>query len=156
MKHFFYKSEELDYLALRPLSHIKPNWELRWDHETQNYYEKSNSFSKELNKLIFELEETLPRSNYHYNEDILAEYVKVNLKWKIEKKGNRWVGNDYMSIIEQGGFYDFDEANLILAASGRIFAAIKFGQQHFDEMEKSHKIMLANVLSVILYHRTSR
>jgi len=63
------------------------------------------------------------------------------------------VGDDYWSIIEQGGFVDLDEKDLVELAAGRIRAAIDRGQGHFDEMEESHRSILARVLSVIGYHR---
>lgn len=63
------------------------------------------------------------------------------------------VGADYDSILEQGGFHDIDEANLVAAAAGRVRAALERGQMHWDDMEDSHRRMLAAVLSVILYHR---
>ena len=42
----------------------------------------------------------------------------------------------------------------MLAAAGRIRAAVIRGQTHFDQMEESHRRMLAALLLVILYHRT--
>jgi hypothetical protein len=78
--------------------------------------------------------------------------VRDRLKWPIYKEGNRWVG-DYRSIIEQGGFDDLDEKDLVEAAAGRIRAAIDRGQGHFEQMEESHRTILARVLSAILYHR---
>ena len=150
---FFNNSDGLDRLVLRPLSHISLNWELTWDRNNQQYLEEENSFAKSLNKLIEELRVITPPLSYYNNEDILANYVVANLKWPIQKIGGRWIGADYQSILEQGGHHDLDENNLILAASGRIKAAIKFGQKHFDDMEPSHKEMLAAVMAIIIYHR---
>ena len=56
-------------------------------------------------------------------------------------------------MLEQGGFNDIDEKNLVLSACGRVKAAIDRGQLHFDDMEKFHRKMLADVLAIILYHR---
>jgi len=42
---------------------------------------------------------------------------------------------------------------MVLAAAGRVHAAIQNGQMHFDEMERSHQVILAGVLAAILYHR---
>ena len=144
----------MDYEILRPLSHIRPNWELTWDAEKQQYHEEEKSYAKQLNMLIEELHNTSPPSRYHDNEDRLAEYVLDKLRWPIRKERGRWVGADYYSIIEQGGFGDLDEKDLVLAAAGRIKAACIRGQEHYDQMEESHRRMLAAVLSVILYHRT--
>jgi len=146
-------SDSLDREVLRPLSHIKGNWELSWDSSTQRYKEENDSFAKLLNELIDELDAASPPSKYHENEDKLAEYVRDNLNWSIHKVGARWIGVDYDSIIEQGGFGDLDERNLVLAAAGRVRAAQVRGQSHFDEMEKSHRQMLGSVLSVILFQR---
>lgn len=79
--------------------------------------------------------------------------LKKKLNWGIEKIGKRWTGSDYKAILEQGGFGDIDEQNLVLAASGRIRASIKYGQKHFDKMENGHMIILSNILSIILFHR---
>jgi hypothetical protein len=154
MDDFFANSEFLDYEVLRLLSHIKGNWELTWDRINERYLEEDDSYAGLLNVLIAEIENATPPARYHDNEDRLAEYVRTNLKWQIYKVGNRWVGNDYRPIIEQGGFDDLDEENLVLAAAGRIRAAIDRGQQQYDDMEESHRRMLAAVLAVILYHRT--
>ncbi len=81
----------------------------------------------------------------------LREVRKVG--WKIQKVGNRWEGEDYPFILEQGGFDDIDQEELLHAAAGRIKAAIARGQLHFDEMEWFHRKMLADVLAMILYHR---
>ena len=156
MKLFFSDSDSdmLDRDVLRPLSHIKGNWELTWCDVKKKYVEEDNSYAKLLNELISELESVKPPKKYHDNEDRLAEYVKEALKWPIRKQGSRWVGVDYDLILEQGGFHDVDEENLVLAAAGRIRAAQDRGQMHYDDMERSHKRMLAAVMTVILYHRT--
>lgn len=154
MGKFFANSTLLDLEVLRPLSHIRGNWETTWDVENQEYLEEGDSFSGLLNALILEIDSTSPSARYHDNEDRLAEYLQDRLKWPIHKKGNRWVGPaDYKAIIEQGGFSDLNEQELIKAAAGRISAAIERGQLHFDQMEDSHRSILAHVLSVILYHR---
>lgn len=152
MEKFFDNSRDLDYLVLKPLSHIDLNWELTWDENSKKYIEESG-FSRPLNNLIVEINNMEVPEKYHDNEDVLAQYVVEKLKWPIQKVGNRWVGGDYKSILEQGGFSDLNEDNLIKAAAGRIHAAIKFGQTNFDEMEESHKLILATVISIILYHR---
>ncbi len=153
IKDFFDNSMDLDWMVLRPLDHIKANWELTWDHVNSIYFTEDESYAEQLNFLIFELNQANPPKKYHLNEDALAEYVKKELGWEIEKKGNRWIGTDYPLLLEQGGFHDIYEKNLILAAAGRIQTAIKLGQTHFDEMEESLKKILASVLSIILYHR---
>jgi hypothetical protein len=108
-----------------------------------------------LNDLLAELENVRPPTRYHDNEDCLARFVIEHLKWPIKKVGNRWVGADYDSILEQGAFHDVGEANLLFAAAGRIQVARSLSQNHFDEMEDSHRRMLGAVLAIILYHRTN-
>ncbi|MCG7855485.1 hypothetical protein MD537_00770 [Flavihumibacter sediminis] len=153
IKEFFANSETLDYMSLRQLSHISLNWELFWNHGKKEYVREDGSFASLLNDLINEMANTTPPAKYHDNEDVLAQYVIDELKWKIEKVGNRWVGDSYESILEQGGFNDIDEKNLVLAATGRVKAAIENGQLHFDEMEEGHQNILAGVIAIILYHR---
>lgn len=153
MKSFFARSDSLDREVLRPLSHILPNWETTWNAAEQKYSEEDGSYAAELNALIDELAAATPPAKYHDNEDRLAEYVVKHLKWPIRKEGKRWVGEDYDLILQQGGFHDIDERDLVLATAGRIRAAIDRGQTHYDQMEKSHRRMLAAVLSTILYHR---
>lgn len=143
----------LDRMVLRPLSHITLNWELTWDHEARAYKTEEDSFAAILNQTILDLSECQPPARYHDNEDRLAQFVIEKLGWPIRKERGRWVGADYESILEQGGFQDVDQENLVQAAAGRVHAALDRQQTHFDDMERSHQRMLAAVLSVILYHR---
>ncbi|RUA30990.1 MAG: hypothetical protein DSY77_13420 [Bacteroidetes bacterium] len=152
-KNFFTNSDLLDIMVLRPLSHINMNWELTWGKNSEEYQRESDSFAPKLIELINEISETTPPAKYHDNEDCLAKYVIESLNWKITKKGNRWEGVDYESILEQGGFKDINEKNLVKAATGRIKAAIKRDQIHFDDMEESHQRMLAIVMVIIIYLR---
>jgi hypothetical protein len=77
IKDFFTCSELLDYMVLRPLSHINGNWELTWDSNTQEYQKETDMLSELLIDLIHELSTTsLTCLEYHLNEDKLAEYVK--------------------------------------------------------------------------------
>jgi len=155
IQDFFACSDWLDRLVLRPLSHIRPNWE--FDSES----DEEDSFAGLLCSLICEIENVSPPSRYHDNEDVLAIHVQHNLNWGIQKLGNTWVNaegkrlgpGDYLVTLEQGAFHDIDQTELIAAAAGRIHAAIDRGQTHFDEMELSHQYILAGVLTAILYHR---
>jgi len=153
-KEFFSNSSLLGRLVLRPLSHINGNWELIWDKEKQEYEPEEESYAGLLNQLIKELACIEPPLEYHKHEDCLAEYVRANLNWNLNKIKGRWVGEDYHVILEQGGFHDINLANLKLAAAGRIKAATKRKQLHFDDMEQSHQKILAGVLAIILYHQT--
>jgi hypothetical protein len=150
-RSFFGRSELLDYLVLRPLSHAKANWELVWDGD--QYEPEEDSYAEDINSLIDDLGKLTPPRKYHDNEDRLAEYVKARTNWNVRKVGNRWVGSDYDHILEVGGFNDADQRDLMLAAAGRIQAAVERNQLHFDEMEEGHQKILAAVLTIILYHR---
>jgi hypothetical protein len=154
VEHFFFKSELLDYLVLRPLSHIKGNWDLTYDGTEHFFTPEENSFAEEINQLLIDLNNSIVPDSYHDNEDCLAEYVKENLNWDIKKNGSQWEGAEYKLILEQGGFSDDDQQNLLIAAAGRIKVAIDYNQLHFDDMERGHQNILADVLSIILYHRS--
>ena len=83
VRAFFAWSSWLDYLVLRPLSHIAPNWEASWDHDEQCYRPEEASFAEDLNKVV-ELLATCPQPfKYHEHEDRLVERVIVKLKWPI-------------------------------------------------------------------------
>lgn len=163
IRDFFADSDWVDHEVLRPLSHIRANWELEWDPETKRYKHEDDSYGALLNVLIDELDSCAPPKHYHDNEDCLGEYVKNKLNWGIRKRGIKWVSGDgsvlgpgdYLALLEQGGFGEAGEQNLVLAAAGRIKAAIDRGQKHFDQMERSHQYILAGVLAAVLYHRGS-
>jgi hypothetical protein len=153
IRGFFAWSDSLDYMVLRPLSHIAGNWEAHWDHDEKRYSPEPFSFAEVLN-VVIELVATCPRPlKYHEHEDNLAERVVNQLKWPIQKKGTRWIGADYPTILEQGAFDDVEQQTLIIAANGRAQAALDHGQKHFDDMEDGHQSLLAALLSIIIYHR---
>ncbi len=153
LKRFFANSALIDHMVLRPLSHIRPNWDLTWDDANFSYEIEDESFAAQLNKLIDDLASCPVPQRYHENEDVLAEYVATHLRWPIRKVNRRWIGDDYDAILEQGGSRDVDQENLLAAAAGRIQAALVRGQSHFDDMEESHRRMLAAVMSIMLYWR---
>lgn len=161
VKDFFAWSDWVDHEVLRPLSHIRANWEITWDHDAREYRPEDDSFAELLNELVDELDTCDPPSRYHDNEDVLGEYVQRKFNWGVKKVGRSWVGSDdgrlgpddYIVLLQQGAFDDEGQAGLVRAAAGRIQAAIVRGQTHFDQMEESHQYMLAGVLASILYHR---
>ena len=161
IREFFEPGDYMEHEVLRPLSHIRANWELQIDSESGRYLEEEDSFAALFNALIDELATTQPPLRYHDNEDRLGEHVQKHLNWKIRKAGSTWVNqegsrlhpSDYLALLEQGGFDHDGIPNLVLAASGRIQAALERGQYHFDDMERSHQVILAGVLGAILYHR---
>ena len=161
IRQFFEPSEFMEHEVLRPLSHIRANWELQIDSRTGLYLEEEESFAALFNSLIDELATIQPPLRYHDNEDRLGEHVQEHLNWGIQKSGSTWVNkngarlhpSDYIVLMEQGGYDVVGDQNLVLAASGRVHAAIQRGQLHFDDMERSHQVILAGVLASILYHR---
>lgn len=153
MIEFFDQSDYLDYEVLRPLSHIRGNWELYPGTDEFHFELEEDSFAKELSELIDELGATEIPDRYHDNEDTLAEYVRDKFDSEIRKVGNRWVGREYQIILQDAGFFDINEENLVQSAKGRIIAAQNFNQNHYDEMETGHRKMLAVILTLILYHR---
>ena len=44
MENFFANSALLEYFATKPLSHIRANWELTWNKETNCYEIEEDSF----------------------------------------------------------------------------------------------------------------
>ena len=155
VRRFFARSDLIDHDVLRPLAHVKGNWDVSWDTKTQQYEHEEDSFAKYLNILVDDIAETAIPARYHDNEDVVANYLAKKPGSKIEKKGGRWIGEDYGWILEQGGFHDFDQAELLTSAIGRVGAALKHGQIHYDQMDQGHRLMLADVLTIILYHRSN-
>lgn len=160
IQKFFQTSEFLEHEVLRPLSHIRGNWELYVDSKTGRYEDEEDTFAWLLNHLIDVLSHADPPAKYHDSEDRLAEHVQRSLNWKISKRGNIWVNEAgerlsssyYLAILEQGGFRYVGAQELLDAAAGRVVAAIRHGHTHFDEMERGHQVILAGVLAAILYH----
>ena len=160
---FFAASDFMEHEVLRPLSHIRGNWELIVDQETGCYMDEEDSFAWLFNYLIGELAASNSPARYHDSEDRLGEDVQRSLNWNIRNENGVWVnaeGNrlhpsDYLAMLEQGGFKTGGDRDLVDAAAGRIRAAINHGQKHFDDMERGHQVILAGVLAAILYHRES-
>jgi hypothetical protein len=155
VRHFFANSTVLDHDVLRPLSHVKGNWEVSWDAEAGKYEHEEGSFAKYLNVLVEDISDTAISVRYHDNEDVIAGYLASRPGSKIVKHDGRWVGADYGWILEQGGFDDIDQAELLTSAIGRVAAAIERGQVTYDEMEQGHRLMLGDILTIILYHRSN-
>jgi hypothetical protein len=153
VKSFFNWSELLDEEITKRLQHIRSNWELQWDFEKKQYIEEDNSFSPELNKLIIEFSKNKPIEDYHMHEDEIVEFLNEKRNIKITKSGKIWNVPDYGQALEQGSFSDIEQHNLKQAAIGRIYAALKRNQNNYDEMEKSHRFILSEILISILYHQ---
>jgi hypothetical protein len=151
---FFAQSEVLDYFVLRPLAHIRANWDVSWDASAHRYESEEDSFAEQLNVLIDDIATCEPPAAYHDHEDRLAERCRDKMKWPISKKDKRWVGvKDYHAILENGTIPCYDQEDLVLAAAGRVKAAMLRGQMHFDSMEESHRYILGGVMAIIIYQR---
>lgn len=155
VREFFAKSIILDQQVLRPLSHIKGNWDVTWDDDAQRYMPEEDSYAKQLNIIIDEIADTAVSASYHENEDAVVNHLASRTGSTLTKIRGRWQTDDYRGLLEQGGFDDIDQGDLLTAAIGRVTAAITRGQRHFDEMEEGHRIMLGHVLTIILYHRSN-
>lgn len=70
---FFYRSDQLDYATLRPISHVMPNWELIGSENGDPLFEEEeDSYAAHLNVLINEIAATSPPSDYHRHENQIA------------------------------------------------------------------------------------
>lgn len=102
----------MEHEVLRPLSHIRPNWDLYIDSESGRFLEEQDSFAALFNALIDELAVAQPPLLYHDNENRLGEYVQKHHNWKIKKSGSTWINqdgsrlhpSDYLALLEQGSF----------------------------------------------------
>jgi len=161
LTQFFKPSDYIEHEILRPLDHMRLNWELTVNQTTGRYEDEEDSFAWLFNHLIDELETVVPPLKYHDSEDRLGEHVQKKLNWSFSKakgiwfsaEGKRLHSSDYLAMLEQGGFKIDGDSDLVLAASGRIKAAMDRGQAHFDDMERSHQVVLAGIMASILYHR---
>ncbi len=153
VKTFFDNSEYLLELSLIQLEHIRSNWDLYWDDSNMRYSEEEDSFAKELNELIIDIASAEPPKHYHDNEDILVGFYNQNCQDKAYKEGNLWKGEGYKTILEQGGFEDYQQADMVQAAAGRVKAALDRSQYNIDSMEKGHRQILCDIIANILYHR---
>ena len=81
---------------------------------------------------------------------VLRQLSHVNLSWEL-------IWEPFQQEYERedgtvaGLFIDLIDD--IQAVSGCIKAPINHGQRHFDDIEQSHQKILADVLTIILYHR---
>ena len=155
VRAFFSRSDVFDHDVTRPLAHVKGGWELTWDDETCRYEHEEDSFAKYVNAMVDDIADTAISPQYHDNEDVVADYVASKPKSGLFKKDGRWVGAEYGFILEQGGFDDIDQGELLTSAIGRVAAAMAFGQTHYDQMEQGHRLMLGDILTIILFHRSN-
>ena len=152
IRQFFSNSDVLDYLVLRPLSHITSSWEAKWEPSRSRYEPEPGTFTADLNAVIELIATCDQQAHYHEHENSLVERV-ISDGWPIQKKRSRWIVADYPSILERGAFRDLHQQDIISAASGRVSAALLHNQMHIDGMENGHRTMLTALMSIIIYHR---
>jgi hypothetical protein len=162
---FFLHSDLLDHAVLRPISHVMPNWELIQCQDSEYYEEEADSFAAHLNVLIQEISRSSPPRDYHAYENRLAiNYSEVTSGrfyldgklWRDRKTGNL-VQKDFVGhMIEQATCGHYDVPDLVLAASGRIAASLRFGVDHFDKLDHGHMEMLSVIMTDILFRRSDR
>ncbi|MEO9168505.1 MAG: hypothetical protein ABI230_08890 [Aestuariivirga sp.] len=158
---FFSSSDLLDHDALRPLSHIKFSWELT-SGDSDIYRPEDDSFAVDLNMLISQIAGASPPANYHYYENSAARlyaylnsdrYALIKGFWCDAPSGIRLSSEEVCGMLEQATAGQDDVPSLVLAAAGRVNAALRFGQTHYDEMEVGHRLMLAGLITIILFRR---
>lgn len=161
---FFYKSDQLDYATLRPLSHVMSNWELIGSECGDPLFEEEeDSYAAHLNVLIDEIAATTPPSDYHrFEEQIAAEYTDaINGRyflrgklWHDKQTGRPIDKDDVGNMMEQASSGLGDVPGLVLAAAGRIATAMSYGVANFDDLDRGHMEMLAVDLMTILFRRS--
>lgn len=149
----------MDGTVTRPLSHIAPHWELIWQDKERRYLDEEYSLGSHFNDLIEDISVSPKPKNYHrYMDNHLIYRSDIVLKNKI------WcdVSTDDKIDVEMMGHYisqeaigDLEAKNLILAAAGRIEVSRKLGFENYDELDDNHMGMLAQILTSILYCRSS-
>ena len=159
---FFSHSELLAHEVLRPISHVRENWEL-FPGKTEPYEVEQDSFSSELNTLIKEISVTTPPKNYHKFENNVASYMTAIRDGEYELKNGIWWDHNSGKklnietlefVLEQGSSGWVAAPELVSAAAGRVKAALHYGQQHYDAMEPGHRKMLAILLTIILFRHS--
>lgn len=160
--YFFRRSSFLDHAVLRPLSHVSPDWELQSDGDDDHYLEEDGSLAAHLNVLIENIANSSPVLDYHSHENELASGYQEVSSGEIYLEGNLWldrktgrpIEKDMVGhMIEQStaGWDDLPE--LVLAAAGRVAAALRFGISHFDDLDSGHMQMLAVIMTDIIFRR---
>lgn len=157
---FFYRSDYLDYVVLRPLSHVAPNWELVIGGDYL-FEEEDGSLAAHLNVLVEEISLIVPSIDYHsYENNILYNYSnflnKYQLKGKIWHDKSTGLPLDKSEIgymIEQGSSGQVDVPDLVMAAAGRIATSMYYGVDHFDKLDSGHMAMLGIIITIILFRR---
>ncbi len=164
-RSFFAGSDYLDHAVLRPISHVAPNWELIRDPISDLYEEEDDSLAAHLNVLIEEVSLSSPPRDYHSYENRLAIHYEGVTTGRFYLHGKLWrdrqtgelVEKDFVGhMIEQATCGHYDVPDLVLAASGRVAAALYFGVEHFDKLDHGHMEMLSVIMTDILFRRSDR
>ena len=161
---FFDQSVQLDYAALRPLSHVMSNWELMRSKDGDPLFEEEeDSFAAHLNVLIDQIAATAPPSDYHMFENQIACGYEGAIRGRYSLTGKLWydsqtgqpiekdaVGN----MMEQASCGSDDIPGLVYAAAGRVATAMSYGTENFDDFDRGHMEMLAIDLMTVLFRRS--
>lgn len=161
---FFYRSDQLDYTTLRPLSHVMCNWELTSSESGDPLFEEEeDSYAAHLNVLIDEIAATSPPSDYHAFENQIAAEHNGAIEGRYFLKGGLWYDNETSQLIqkddvghmmEQASSAWDDIPELVLATAGRVATAMRHGVMEFDDLDQGHMEMMAIDLMTILFRRS--
>jgi len=151
-----------DEHVTKPLEHIAGHWELSWDIDNNQFEEEAGSFSPLINQLINELARTPAHKEYHkfVDADLAASKYAAN---EIALQNKKWIDSRTRKPLtpESIGYFLEQTANgwslrnIILSIASRIRAAQKAGVKNWDELDDGHKDMLAQLIVVVLYMRSS-
>ena len=162
---FFEGSDYLDYAVLRPIAHVAGNWELTWNGNSRVYEEESDSLAAHLNVLIQDIARSVPPTDYHEHENRLAiayDGVKSG-RYRLNRSRKLWIDSstgktatkDMVGhMIEQATCGHYDVPDLVLSAAGRVAASMRFGIDHFDQLDDGHQAMLSVIMTDILFRRS--
>lgn len=161
---FFYRSDRLDYTTLRPLSHVRSNWELVGSESGDPLFEEEeDSYAENLNVLIDEIAAASPSYDYHklenqiaadYTDAINGRYFLKGTLWHDKQTGQPIQKDDVGHMMEQASSGSDDVPGLVLAAAGRIATAMSYSVGNFDDLDRGHMEMLAIDLMTILFRRS--
>ncbi|CAN0303965.1 unnamed protein product, partial [Chrysoparadoxa australica] len=129
------------------------------------YEEEEHSLASHLNKLVEEISNLVPPTDYHALENQHAINYEGVASGRFYLDGKLWrdqqtgqlVDKDFVGhMIEQATCGHYDVPDLVLSAAGRISTALKFGVDHFDKLDRGHMEMLSVIITDILFRRSDR
>jgi len=149
---FFADSHWIEFYVTRPLQHIAGAYEIDWDEELRQYVPVDvpleTTLVSQLNDVLETVEALEPKQGYHDFEDKILS--SMTARYPLFKIGKLWLGEDYATMLEYGGWQQ--QHGILLAAAGRVRAAKKRGQHHFDEMHEAHRDVLGELLAIAVFY----